>query len=267
MTDLSDRLARLKAQNRAALVGYLPVGFPSVDESIEAMVAMVHAGVDVVEIGMPYTDPLMDGPVIQTAATRALDNGVEVHDVFTAVRAVTAAGASAVVMIYWNLVLRYGVDAFARDLAAAGGSGLITPDLVPDEAAEWLEASEKHDLNRIFLVAPSSMPERLIYTTSHCSGFVYATALMGVTGLRDSVGSAASELVERLRPVTDLPICVGLGVSNPDQARQVAGFADGVIVGTALVRTLLDHDTQPERLDAIRTLAGALSDGVRQARR
>ena len=218
MTALAQRLAAIKADDRAALVGYLPVGFPSVDESIEAMVAMVDAGVDIVEIGFPYTDPLMDGPVIQTATTRALANGVDIGDVFKAVKAVTDAGAAAVVMIYWNLVLRYGVDEFARDLVAAGGSGLVTPDLVPDEADEWIAAAAKHDLDKVFLVAPSSTLDRIEYVTSQSSGFVYATAVMGVTGARSAVGADAQSLVERVRSFTDLPVGVGIGVSTGEQA-------------------------------------------------
>lgn len=264
MTALAQRLADIKAENRAALVGYLPVGYPSVDESIEAMVAMVDAGVDVVEIGFPYTDPLMDGPVIQTATTRALETGVHIGDLFKAVRAVSAAGAACVVMIYWNLVLRHGVDDFARELAAAGGSGLVTPDLVPDEAQEWLTAAAKHDLDKVFLVAPSSTLERIDYVTAHCSGFVYATAVMGVTGARSAVGADAPALVDRVRTFTDLPVGVGIGVSTGAQAAEVAGFADAVIVGSALVRTLLDHDTQPARLTELRELTRQLAQGVRR---
>ncbi|MBD2760717.1 tryptophan synthase subunit alpha [Yimella sp. cx-573] len=266
MTRVDEVLAQARAEGRAALVGYLPVGCPSVPESIEAMVAMVEAGVDIVEVGMPYTDPLMDGPVIQDAATRALENGVHITDVFKAVEAVTAAGGAAVVMIYWNLVLHYGVEKFARDLKAAGGSGLITPDLVPDEAQEWLDASAAHDLNRIFLIAPSSSPERIAYATEASNGFVYATAVMGVTGMRESLGNHAKELLERARPFTDLPICVGIGVSTPDQAAQVAQFADGVIVGTALVRTLLENDVQADRLEALGSLSAELAAGVRRGR-
>lgn len=264
MTHLDDVLARCKAEGRAAFVGYLPVGYPSVPESIEAMVAMVESGVDVVEVGMPYTDPLMDGPAIQDATTQALEKGVHVDDVFTAVEAVTKAGAACVVMIYWNLVLHYGIEKFARRLKEAGGSGLITPDLVPDEGQDWLEVSDELGLNRIFLVAPSSTTDRIAYTTSHSSGFVYATSVMGVTGVRESLGEHAAEVVRRTREHTDLPVCVGIGVSTPQQAAQVAEFADGVIVGTALVRTLLDHDTQPARLDALRALAGDLAAGVRR---
>ncbi len=186
LTPAAQALARCRAEGRAALVGYLPVGYPSVEGSVEAMLAMVAAGVDVVEVGLPYSDPLMDGPVIQRATEAALQAGTRVEDVFTAVRALADAGAPAYVMTYWNLVLHRGVEKFAADLAAAGGSGLITPDLVPDEAGPWLAASDAHGLDRVFLVAPSSTPERLRVATGASRGFVYAASTMGVTGTRDT---------------------------------------------------------------------------------
>lgn len=266
MSGVGAVLAKTKAQGRAALVGYLPVGFPDVQSSIDAMVAMVESGVDIVEIGVPYTDPLMDGPVIAHAADVALQNGTRLGDAFTAVRAVADAGAPALVMTYWNPVLRYGVDRFADDLAKAGGAGLITPDLIPDEAAEWMAAAERNCLDHVFLVAPSSTPQRLRSTTSACSGFVYAASSMGVTGARRTVGDAAQVLVTRTRLVTDLPICVGLGVSTGAQAAQVAGFADGVIVGSALVRCLSDAGTRGEGLTALRKLSVDLAAGVRNGR-
>jgi tryptophan synthase alpha chain len=257
-------LARTRGEGRAALVGYLPVGFPDVQGSIDAMVAMVEAGVDIVEVGVPYTDPLMDGPVIQHAADIALKGGTRFRDVFTAVRAVADAGAPALVMSYWNPVLRYGVDRFAGDLAKAGGAGLITPDLIPDEGAEWIAAAERNDLDRVFLVAPSSTPQRLRSTTSACQGFVYAASTMGVTGERRHLGDTAEVLVTRTRVMTDLPICVGLGVSTGAQAAQVASFADGVIVGSALVRCLADSTSREDGLTAIRKLSAELAAGVRQ---
>jgi tryptophan synthase alpha chain len=262
-------LDKTRAEGRAALVGYLPVGFPDVPGSIEAMVAMVESGVDIVEIGVPYTDPLMDGPVIQHAADAALRSGTRLRDVFTAVRAVADAGAPALVMTYWNPVLRYGVDRFAADLAAAGGAGLITPDLIPDEGREWIEAAERNDLDRVFLVAPSSTDERLRSTAQACRGFIYAASTMGVTGARDAVGDTAEVLVARTRAVTDAPICVGLGVSSGAQAAQVASFADGVIVGSALVRCLADAErrgSRDEGLTAIRALSAELAAGVREGR-
>ena len=266
MTGVAATLAKARGENRAALVGYLPVGFPDVQGSIEAMVAMVESGVDIVEIGVPYSDPLMDGPVIQHAAEAALKRGSRLSDVFTAVRAVADAGAPALVMTYWNPVVRYGVDRFADDLAAAGGAGLITPDLIPDEAQEWMAAAERNDLDRVFLVAPSSTDARLASTGAACRGFVYAASTMGVTGARTSVGDAAGTRVARARAATDLPICVGLGVSTGAQAAQVAGFADGVIVGSALVRCLVDAPIPAEGLTALRALTAELAAGVREGR-
>jgi len=259
-------LAKTREQGRAALVGYLPVGFPDVQGSIDAMVAMVEAGVDIVEIGVPYTDPLMDGPVIQHAADVALKGGTRLKDLFTAVQAVANTGAPALVMSYWNPVLRYGVDRFAHDLAKAGGAGLITPDLIPDEGAEWIAAAELNDLDRVFLVAPSSTSQRLRSTTSACRGFVYAASTMGVTGARTTVGDTAEVLVTRTRLMTETPICVGLGVSTGAQAAQVAAFADGVIVGSALVRCLADAVSRAEGLAAVRKLSTELAAGVRAGR-
>jgi len=266
MTGVAATLAKARGENRAALVGYLPVGFPTVDGSIEAMRVLVEAGCDVVEVGVPYSDPLMDGPVIQHAAEAALQRGSRLSDVFTAVRAVADAGAPALVMTYWNPVVRYGVEHFAADLADAGGAGLITPDLVPDEADEWVAAADAHDLDKIFLVAPSSTDARLKRTVEACRGFVYATAVMGVTGARESSSDLAGPLVARTRAVTDLPVCVGLGVSNGDQAAEVAAYADGVIVGSAFVRRLLDAGSdRAAGLASLAELTRDLADGVRRA--
>jgi tryptophan synthase alpha chain len=265
----ADRLAALRGEGRAALVGYLPVGFPTVDRSIEAALALVDAGVDVLELGVPYTDPVMDGPVIQAAAQTALDAGSRVADVFRVVEAVSSRTGGTVpvlVMTYWNPVLRYGVDAFARDLAAAGGAGLITPDLIPDEGREWIEAADRHGLDRVFLVAPSSTPERLRLTVRATRGFVYAASTMGVTGERTQVGPRAEQLVADTRAAGASFVCVGLGVSTGAQAAEVARFADGVIVGSAFVRPLLTDAPWEERLAALRAVASSLVDGVRGAR-
>ncbi len=261
-----DILARCKDEGRPALIAYLPVGFPSVEGSFEAMRAVVEAGADIVEIGFPYSDPVMDGAVIQEAAVRALERGVRLTDIFRASQAVADTGAASVVMTYWNPVLRYGVERFAADLAGAGGSGLITPDLIPGEAADWIAAADRHDLDKIFLVAPSSTTERLTQVTAACRGFVYATAVMGVTGARASVDDAAQDLVARTREVTDLPVCVGLGVSTGEQAAQIGRFADGVIVGSALVRCLTEATSEAAGLTALKALAGELADGVRKSR-
>lgn len=265
MSALDTVFSTCHEQGRAALVTYLPAGFPDGPDSREAMIALVESGADIVEVGVPYTDPLMDGPVIQDAADRALAGGFRVRDLLGNVEAVADSGGVAVVMSYWNPILRYGPEAFARDLAAAGGSGLITPDLIPDEADEWLSAAEEHDVAPIFLVAPSSTDERLARTTAACRGFVYAASTMGVTGTRTSVGSGAADLVARTRAVTDLPISVGLGVSTREQAAEVAAFADGVIVGSALVRTLGEGSSSGEGLQPLRALTADLAEGVRRA--
>jgi tryptophan synthase alpha chain len=262
VSGINELFARTRAENRAALVGYLPAGFPDKTTSIAAIEAMVDGGVDLVEVGLPYSDPVMDGPVIQAAAEQALAAGMRTTDVFDVVRASAATGAPTVVMTYWNPVEHYGVERFAADLAEAGGAGLITPDLIPDEADEWIAASEKHGLDRIFLVAPSSTDTRIGYTADAASGFIYATAVMGVTGARDTVSSAAPALVERVRAHTDKPIGVGLGVSNGAQAAEVARYADAVIVGSALVRCLLDAPSPDAGVSAVRDLARELRAGT-----
>nr|WP_265521438.1 tryptophan synthase subunit alpha [Oerskovia sp. JB1-3-2] len=260
-------LDALAGDGRAALVGYLPVGFPTVEQSIEAALTLVDSGVDVIELGVPYSDPVMDGATIQDAVQTALQAGVRVRDVFGVVEAVAATGTPTLVMTYVNPVLRYGVEAFARDLAAAGGAGLITPDLIPDEGAEWIAASDAHGLDRVFLVAPSSTDARLASTAAASRGFVYAASTMGVTGERAQVGAGAAALVDRTRRAGATRVCVGLGVSTAAQAREVAGYADGVIVGSAFVRPLLGDAPWSERLAALREIATALAEGVHGARR
>jgi len=262
--------ADVRATGRGALVGFLHVGYPDVPTSLQALRALTgegdSPGVDLVEVGMPYSDPMMDGVTVQRAGTRALERGVRTRDAFAAVEAVAATGTPAVVMTYWNLIERYGPDRFARDLASAGGAGAITPDLTPDEAAQWLSVSDAHGLDRIFLVSPSSTDERLVSTVEACRGWVYATAVMGVTGARSETSSAAPELVRRIRASCPTAFAgVGLGVSNGDQAREVAEFADAVVVGSALVKTLLEAEDAgtPDDLRRLRAAVADLADGVR----
>jgi tryptophan synthase alpha chain len=266
---------KARADGRAALVGYLPAGFPDVQGGIDGLRAMVEAGCDVIEVGLPYSDPVMDGPTIQAAAQQALDRGVRTTDVLRTVEAVAATGTPTVVMTYWNPVERYGVERFARDLAAAGGAGLITPDLTPDADPHWPAAADAHGLDKVYLVAPSSTDERIAMTVAACRGFVYATAVMGVTGARATTSELAGPLVGRTKAAiagagTELPVGVGLGVSNGDQAAELAAKdgigADAVIVGSAFVRVLLDHaDDRAAGLRALAALTEDLADGVRRA--
>jgi tryptophan synthase alpha chain len=267
------QLLRIRSEGRGALAGFLHVGYPTVEISLRAITALTgdgeSEGVDLVEVGMPYSDPVMDGVTIQRAGTKALERGVRTRDAFAAVEAVARRGTPAVVMTYWNLIERYGADRFARDLASAGGAGAITPDLTPDEAGEWFAASDDHDLDRIFLVSPSSTDERLSSTVAACRGWVYATSIMGVTGPRAQTSTAAPELVRRVREIDpSAMVGVGLGVSNGAQARDVTSFADLVIVGSALVKTLLDAEDagHPDDLTGLRVLVADLAGGVRAGR-
>ena len=263
MTQLSDVLAKARADGRAALIGYVPVGYPDVDTSIAAMRAMVAGGCDVIEVGVPYSDPVMDGPTIQQATEPAVRAGVGITDALRAVAAVVDAGAAAVTMGYWNQIERFGVERFVEQLALAGGSGAVTPDLIPDEAQQWIDATDAAGLDRIFLVAPSSTDQRIRDTAAASRGFVYVSAVMGVTGARASVGDTAHVLVDRMRALApDAVACVGLGVSSGEQAAQVGAFADGVIVGSAFVRRLLDSP-DAGGVTAVGHLSAELAAGVR----
>jgi len=234
-------IAARRAEGRGLLVGYLPVGFPDFDTSVDAMVALAENGCDIIEMGLPYSDPVMDGPAIQRAAQTALDAGFRTSDVFRAIQAVRArVDVPILVMTYWNPVMQYGVDRFADDLAAAGGAGLITPDITPDSAADWVAASDRVGLDRVFLAAPSSTDERLAMTVEASRGFVYATSTMGITGARSELDEAARRLVARLRGAGVDSVCVGIGISTRAQVTEVHSFADGAIVGAALVTALAD---------------------------
>jgi len=264
MTAVTTAFDKAKAEDRAALVGYLPAGYPDKDTAIKSALAMTEAGADLIEVGLPYSDPLMDGPVIADAVYQSLRNGTRIADVLDTVQAIADAGTPAVVMTYWNPVDQYGVEAFARDLSNAGGSGLITPDLTPEESGDWPAVSDSYGLDRIFLVAPSSPEHRIEKITAASSGFVYAVSLMGITGTREALSDAAAGLVSRTRVHTKLPVAVGVGVSNRTQAAEVAGFADGVIVGSAFVRALGGASDGASAVQAVRELAAGLAQGVRR---
>lgn len=255
---VSQAFAQAKAEGRSLLIGYLPAGFPTGEQSIELMIAMIDHGVDLVEVGLPYSDPLMDGPVIQEAVDLALNGGATTDTVIEVVKAVSDHGGTAVVMSYWNPIERYGVDKFANELMKNGGSGLITPDLTIEEAGPWIAAATEHHIDPIFLVAPSSTDARIAAIAAHTRGFIYAASIMGVTGAREQVSSMAPELVQRVRAQTDLPVAVGLGVSTGAQAADISRYADGVIVGSAFVRA-----AQSGGVEAVAELAAELAQGVR----
>lgn len=238
---MSITAAKLRANKEAGvgtLVGYFPLGFPSLDESIEVAIAMAQNGVDVLELGLPYSDPVMDGPVIQEAAEAALASGFKIKDLFGAVARITSeVDIPVLVMSYWNPILQYGIEKFATELRAAGGAGLITPDLIPDEAKDWIEISERLGLDRVFLAAPTSSPARVAQAAEASRGFIYAVSTMGITGAREEVDSLARGVVGSLRNANDSHYtCVGIGISTAEQVREVNTYADGAIVGSAFVR-------------------------------
>ena len=251
---------RAAADGRAAFVGYLPAGYPDISTSIEAAVALAENGADVIELGPPYSDPVMDGPVIQEATNVALEAGFRTADLFTVIREITArTDVPVVVMSYWNLIVQYGIDRYASDLASSGGAGIVTPDITPDAADEWIRASTAHDLDRVFLAAPSSTDERLRLVAQNSSGFVYTVSTMGITGERASLDEAAQRLVERLRAAGAARACVGIGVTTADHVASIARYADGAIVGTALVRALRDGG-----VPGLASKARELSSGTRR---
>lgn len=250
-----------KLANQGSLVGYFPAGYPNFDESVAAAVAMCKNGVDVLELGVPYSDPVMDGPVIQEATEQALSNGFKLRQVFDAVKAIKEqVDTPVLVMTYWNPVISYGVRRFAEDLKAAGGAGLITPDLIPDEASEWIEIAEELDLDRVFLAAPTSTPERAKQAAESSRGFVYAVSTMGITGTREQVDSYAKQVVSNVQSVAPESLtAVGIGISTSDQVVAVNEYADGAIVGSAFVKAY-QHGALPELTAKVQELAKGLKN-------
>jgi tryptophan synthase alpha chain len=239
MSTVENTIAQANRDRSGALVGYLPVGFPTIADSIEAAVALAENGVDVIELGLPYSDPVMDGPAIQQATQMALANGFRLQDGFDAVAQITSRVSTPVLLMsYWNPIMQFGVERFADELSAAGGAGIITPDLVSDEAADWIAASQRAGLDRVFLAAPSSSEARLVRVIEASTGFVYAVSTMGITGARSDVDTAAKTLIARLRDAGSTSACVGLGISTADQVREVLSYADGAIVGSVFVSAL-----------------------------
>ena len=262
-TKLSELFAKTKAEKRAALIGYLPAGFPSKLESIEFIKAMIDGGVDAVEVGFPYSDPVMDGPIIQQASEISLQNKTKAEDVLSLQADVAKLNVPAVVMSYWNPIERYGSDKFLTKMKSINGAGVITPDLTIDESGEWITNCRKTEIDSIFVVAPNTSDERLAQVTKLCTGFIYAASIMGVTGTRTAVSSQAKDLVTRIRKFSNLPVAVGLGVSNREQAKEVAQYADGVIVGSAFIKLILANTDKQKALADVKQLAQQLSEGVR----
>ncbi len=237
MSITNEVLERNRSSGRGTLVGYYPAGYPSKQDSIDSLVAMAENGCDILEIGVPYSDPVMDGLAIQQATEVAISNGFKLRDLFEIIKGVREkVDTPLLVMSYWNPVLSYGVERFSEDLVASGAQGMITPDLIPDEAKDWIKLSEQHGLDRVFLVAPSSSDVRVENNSKSSKGFVYSVSTMGITGERAELDRLARSVVSRVKSLGSTPTCVGVGISTADQVREVNSYADGAIVGTAFVK-------------------------------
>ncbi len=259
MTSLKETFTKAKSENRAVLIAYLPAGFPSIEGSIQIINEMFKNGVDVIEVGVPYSDPLMDGPVIQEAVDIALSHKTGIKEVMHVVNKVAENKKPVLTMSYWSPIEKWGIKKYVQQFKNSGGNGVITPDLPPDESSEWIEETNQQNIDRVFVIAPSTSEERLKLVTSKVTGFVYAASLMGVTGTRNEVSQSAKTLVNRVREVTDLPVAVGLGVSTPEQAKEVAKFADGVIVGSAFIKLILQTKDLSKSIGAVGQLSKDLA--------
>jgi tryptophan synthase alpha chain len=259
MSRLSERLEALRERREKALVCYVVAGDPDLDRTVDIVCALDEAGVDAVELGIPFSDPLADGPSIQAAAHRALENGATVAKTLDVVKAIRArSGMPIVLMTYFNPTLRYGPERFATDAAAAGADATIQTDLTPEEAGDWIAASRRAGLDTVFLLAPTSTDARIDVVSRLSTGFVYCVSRTGVTGARQDVPSDLPELIRRVRARTSLPACVGFGVSTPDHVRKIGEVADGVVVGSSLVDLIDRNAASPSLVDEVRNFAGAL---------
>ena len=245
MSKTEEILNTLELEGRPGLIGYFPAGYPTVADSVEACVAMCESGIDILELGVPYSDPVMDGLVIQVATEQALTNGFKLSMFFDLLKQITSRVATPVlVMSYWNPIMQYGVERFAKDLKAAGGAGLITPDLIPDEAADWIRYSDELELDRVFMATPSSSQARLAQVAKLSRGFIYAVSTMGITGAREDLDAKARGVVSGVKSTkTEVPVCVGIGISTAEQVTEVNSYADGAIVGSVFIKAYRDGGT------------------------
>lgn len=257
---LQAMFARTRAQNRAAFLPYFPVGYPTHADSLAAIAAMAAAGADGFEIGIPFSDPIADGPTIQAATQIALENGTTVRDCLAAVRALRKGGINQPMLLmgYANPLLAYGTDRFVRDARAAGADGLIVPDLPPEEARYFADSCAREGLALVFMLAPTSNEARIKLVAERSSGFIYVVSLTGITGARDSLPADLNAFIARLRAQTDMPLVLGFGISSPDHAAQVSLLTDGFIVGSALVRA------GGAGVEAVRKLTAALVAAIRE---
>ncbi len=270
MRRIGERFVERRRQGRPAFVAFLTAGDPSLERTVRAAAELEAAGADVLELGVPFSDPLADGPVIQRSSERALRRGVTLATVLDLVRRIRAESALPLLLFsYFNPLLQHGLARLAGEAKEAGADAVLVTDLPPEEAADWVAAARAAELDTVFLASPTSPEERLRAVAEASRGFVYAISRTGVTGERHSLSAEARPLVERLRALTDVPVALGFGLSTPEQVAEAAGVADGVVVGSALVRFLEEHpegDLGAQVRWLTRTTSGA-NPGPRSRRR
>jgi tryptophan synthase alpha chain len=263
MNPIDALFQRLRAEGRKAFLPFLTAGDPDLDFTREVLPAVAASGASLIEVGFPFSDPIADGPVIQASYTRALDRGLKLADVFATLKQVTSAPGwqtPLVAMASYSLIFKKGVAAFLDAARAAGLSGAVVPDLPAEEADDLAAACRDRDFKLVLLVTPTTAPERAERIVRACSGFVYVVSVVGITGERAAVSAQVRDVVARLRGMTDLPLCVGFGVSRPEHVRELKEFADGVIVGSALVKKLEAAGTPGGRAKALADIRAAVAE-------
>ncbi|HLJ54093.1 MAG TPA: tryptophan synthase subunit alpha [Chthonomonadaceae bacterium] len=264
MTRLSNRFAELRARGEKALICFVTAGDPSADRTVDVVDALARAGVDAVEIGIPFSDPLADGPSIQASSQRALDAGMTTAKALDVVRRIRASNPDLplILMTYYNPIRHYGLDRYARDAKAAGVDAHIVTDLTPEESADWKSFSTANGLDTIFLLAPTSTPARIEVVARLSTGFVYCVSRTGVTGAREDVPAELTQVVANIRGATAEPVCVGFGISTPEHVRRICAFADGAVVGSALVDLIHANRNSPDLAARVAEYAAALKAGT-----
>lgn len=265
MRRLRQCFARVRSEGRAALVCYITAGDPSLKFTARLVCELAEAGADIIEVGVPFSDPIADGPTIQQSSQRALAGGTSVAGVLDCIRKIRAQSqVPLIAMTYLNPIERYGLGRFAEDAAAAGLDGVLVTDLPPEEATDWVNHARAQHLDTVFLAAPTSTMKRLRAAARLSTGFLYCLSRLGVTGARKDLPSDLEELVQRAREVSRVPVCVGFGIATHEQVRAVARFADGVVVGSALVSAVAEQKSDHDRLSQATRLVRSLADATRR---
>lgn len=265
MNRIDRKFAELKAEGKKAFIPFITAGDPSLEDTISIVSKLESVGADIIELGVPFSDPVADGPSIQRSSLRALSSKVSLKRVIDTVAKIrTQSQIPIAFLTYYNIIFKYGVERFVKDAVEAGVDGAVVANLPPEEASELISAAREHDFATIFLVAPTSTPERVKIIAEACTGFIYCVSLTGVTGARDTISGMLAPTLERIKQHTDKPVAVGFGVSTPAQAREVAAMADGVIVGSAIVNVIEAHVNEPgELLSSVRDFAASLVEAVK----